>query len=117
LGYLKLQQEVQVLEGLQHRNIVQYLGTQRQATKLFILLEYASGGSVCVHSPAELSLHSLHLHSLHLHHRPYLQVQQALKKFGSFSEAVIRNYTLQMVQGLAYLHSQVYIHSATSVFR
>ena len=41
-----LEREIALLRTLDHPNIVQYRGTQRTETKLYIFLEYASGGSV-----------------------------------------------------------------------
>lgn len=78
-----LEREVQLLRNLEdHPNIVKYLGTQRTAKKLFIFLEYASGGSV----------------------------RSTLSRFGPFSEAVIRRYVLHTLQGLAFLHEHNIIH-------
>lgn len=50
--------------------------------RLYIYLEYASGGSI---------------HKL-------------LQEYGAFKEPVIRNYTRQILQGLAYLHNQNTVH-------
>jgi serine/threonine protein kinase len=58
------------------------LGTQRTKTKLNIFLEYASEGSVAT----------------------------ALHRFGPLSEFVVRKYTTQLLQGLAYLHARGVIH-------
>jgi len=79
-----LQLEISLLEELDHPNIIKYLGTQytHGGGRLNIFLEHASEGSV----------------------------QQALRKFGRLSELVIRKYTRQLLEGLAYLHSKGVIH-------
>jgi len=81
---LALQQEISLLQELDHPNIIKYLGTQytHQGTRLNIFLEHASEGSV----------------------------QQALRKFGALPEMVIRQYCRQLLSGLAYLHSRGVIH-------
>eukprot|EP00753_Platysulcus_tardus_P008248 PLAT15846.1.p1 GENE.PLAT15846.1~~PLAT15846.1.p1 ORF type:complete len:542 (+),score=221.91 PLAT15846.1:181-1626(+) len=77
-----LELEIQLLQELDHANIVKYLGMQRGKNKLHIFLEYASGGSVL----------------------------STLKSFGPLSEAVIRRYVKQILEGLAYLHTHGIIH-------
>lgn len=81
---LALQQEIRLLEELNHPNIIKYLGTQYShgGRRLNIFLEHASEGSV----------------------------QQALRKFGPLPELVIRQYCRQLLDGLAYLHGQGVIH-------
>lgn len=44
--YQKLQQEVDILRSLQHRNIVRYLGTSMQEHVVFIFMAYITGGSL-----------------------------------------------------------------------
>ena len=41
-----LEHEIALLKTLQHPNIVQYYGTRRARRKLYIILEFCSGGSV-----------------------------------------------------------------------
>ena len=77
-----LEAEVQLLQDLNHPNIVRYLGTQRTQDALNIFLEYVPGGSIA----------------------------SLLAKFGSFQESVVRVYTKQILQGLVYLHGQGVIH-------
>ena len=77
-----MEREIKLLRELDHPNIVQYLGTQRTKRRLYIFLEFASGGSV----------------------------SSRLKNFGTFSEAVIRRYTLHILRGLDYLHGHNIIH-------
>lgn len=59
--------------------------TEQLEDRLYIYLEYASGGSI---------------HKL-------------LQEYGAFKEPVIRNYTRQILQGLAYLHNQNTVHRYT----
>lgn len=56
--------------------------------KLYIYLEYVSGGSI---------------HKL-------------LQEYGEFSEPVIRSYTQQILSGLAYLHGKATVHRFILVF-
>ncbi|XP_031503374.1 mitogen-activated protein kinase kinase kinase YODA-like [Nymphaea colorata] len=78
----QLQQEIALLSRLRHPNIVQYYGSETVDDKLYIYLEYVSGGSI---------------HKL-------------LQEYGEFSEPVIRSYTQQILSGLAYLHGKATVH-------
>ncbi|PUZ76086.1 hypothetical protein GQ55_1G262600 [Panicum hallii var. hallii] len=78
----QLNQEVDILRQLSHQNIVQYYGSELTDEALSIYLEYVSGGSI---------------HKL-------------LRDYGPFKEPVIRNYTRQILSGLAYLHGRKTVH-------
>ncbi|KAF8772415.1 hypothetical protein HU200_005820 [Digitaria exilis] len=78
----QLNQEIDMLRQLSHPNIVQYLGSDLTDEALSIYLEYVSGGSI---------------HKL-------------LREYGPFKEPVIRNYTGQILAGLAYLHGRNTVH-------
>ncbi|XP_031483007.1 mitogen-activated protein kinase kinase kinase YODA-like [Nymphaea colorata] len=78
----QLGQEIALLSRLRHQNIVQYYGSETIDDKLYIYLEYVSGGSI---------------HKL-------------LQEYGAFSEPVIRSYTQQILSGLAYLHAKNTVH-------
>ncbi|XP_047168788.1 mitogen-activated protein kinase kinase kinase YODA-like [Vigna umbellata] len=75
-------QEIHLLSRLQHPNIVRYYGSETVDDKLYIYLEYVSGGSI---------------HKL-------------LREYGQFGELVIRSYTQQILSGLAYLHAKNTLH-------
>ncbi|KAF7130733.1 hypothetical protein RHSIM_Rhsim10G0135100 [Rhododendron simsii] len=77
-----LNQEIILLSQLSHPNIVQYCGSELGADKLFVYLEYVSGGSI---------------HKL-------------LQEYGAFREPVIQNYTRQILYGLAYSHGRTTVH-------
>ncbi|KAJ2786800.1 ATP binding, partial [Coemansia helicoidea] len=77
-----LRHELDLLKGLDHRNVVKYLGTDMDDVHLYIFLEYVSGGSV----------------------------SSALASFGMFPESLVRTYTGQIIEGLVYLHEQGIIH-------
>jgi mitogen-activated protein kinase kinase kinase len=62
--------------------IVQYLDSSSDGAHLNIFLEYVPGGSISL----------------------------LLKKFGSFEEALTKNWTGQILEGLVYLHSKDIIH-------
>ncbi|KAJ2711306.1 ATP binding [Coemansia sp. Cherry 401B] len=77
-----LRHELDLLKGLDHKNVVKYLGTDMDDTNLYIFLEYVSGGSV----------------------------SSALASYGMFPESLVRTYTAQIIEGLVYLHGQGIIH-------
>ncbi|KAE8705298.1 Mitogen-activated protein kinase kinase kinase YODA [Hibiscus syriacus] len=78
----QLMQEIALLSGLQHPNIVQYYGSEKVDDKLYIYLEYVSGGSI----------------------------YKILQDYGQLGELAIRSYTHQILSGLAYLHSKSTVH-------
>src|SRR5690606_20653645 len=77
-----LNQEIEMMQHLNHQNIVEYLGCERQELSFSIYLEYISGGSV----------------------------GSCLRKHGKFEEPVIRSLTRQVLSGLEYLHRQGILH-------
>lgn len=77
-----LKQEIDLLQGLQHQNIVQYLGTSSDDENLNIFLEYVPGGSIAF----------------------------MLQRWNTFKEPLIRSFVRQILQGLAYLHGRNIIH-------
>ena len=77
-----LKLEIELLQGLHHPHIVQYLGTSSDETHLNIFLEYVPGGSIAA----------------------------MLKQYNTFPEPLTRNFTRQILDGLSYLHSRNIIH-------
>lgn len=77
-----LKHEIELLQGLQHPNIVQYLGTSADDHNLNIFLEYVPGGSIA----------------------------EMLKSYNTFPEALIKNFVRQILAGLSYLHNRDIIH-------
>lgn len=77
-----LESEVGVLKGLQHENIVQYIGTEQTDEHLNIFLEYVPGGSI----------------------------SSKLASFGALPESTIKIYTKQILRGLQYLHAKRFMH-------
>ncbi|MED6191452.1 hypothetical protein PIB30_000552 [Stylosanthes scabra] len=78
----QLQQEIVLLSQLQHPNIVRYYGSETVEDKLYIYLEYVAGGSI----------------------------YKLLREYGQLGENAIRNYTRQILLGLAYLHAKNTVH-------
>lgn len=77
-----IRDEMMVLEILNHPNVVQYYGVEVHRDKVFIFMEYCQGGSLA-----------------------------GLLEYGRIEdEQVIQVYTLQMLEGLAYLHSCGVVH-------
>lgn len=77
-----LDQEIDTMQHLNHRNIVEYLGCERKEYSISIFLEYISGGSV----------------------------GSCLRKHGKFEEDLVRWLTWQTLEGLAYLHDKGVLH-------
>ncbi|GER46668.1 protein kinase superfamily protein [Striga asiatica] len=78
----QLGQEIALLSRLKHPNIVQYYGSETVDDKLYIYLEYVSGGSI----------------------------HKILQEYGKLGESAIRSYTQQILSGLAYLHATNTVH-------
>lgn len=78
-----VQQEIELMKTLDNEHIVKYIGSHTTDDFLYIVMEYAEGGSL-------------------------LHVQ---KKFGkTFPENLISQYMYQVLLGLDYLHKQSIIH-------
>lgn len=78
----QIKDELSVMEILQHPNIVEYYGIEVHREKVFIFEEYCQGGSIA-----------------------------ALLEHGRIEdETVLQVYTMQMLDGLAYLHSKGVVH-------
>lgn len=77
-----LKQEMTLLRELNHENIVRYLGSSSDSTKMNIFLEYIPGGSV----------------------------NTMLKMYGVFEEPLAKSFARQVLVGLKYLHSKDIIH-------
>ncbi|CAN5960651.1 unnamed protein product, partial [Sphagnum jensenii] len=78
---MQLEQEINLLSKFQHKNIVQYLGTQTEMDKLYIFLEFVSQGSLA----------------------------SVYNRYEMFSDQ-IRRYTQQILCGLKYLHDHHIVH-------
>ncbi|KAL3609894.1 hypothetical protein D5086_000914 [Populus alba] len=83
----QLGQEIMILSRLRHPNIVQYYGSETVEDKLYIYLEYVSGGSI----------------------------YKLLQEYGQFDEIAIRSCTQQILSGLAYLHAKNTVHRQCAV--
>ncbi|KAL0581706.1 ATP binding [Marasmius crinis-equi] len=77
-----LEHEIELLQDLQHDNIVQYLYSSLEDDCLNIFLEYVPGGSVTA----------------------------LLRNYGAFEETLVKNFVRQILQGLSYLHERGIIH-------
>jgi len=72
-----LENEIDLYKELKHPNIVSYLGHDYIEGKMYIYLEYMAAGSIA----------------------------QVLSQFGALDESVMARYTLDIIQGLKYLHT------------
>lgn len=80
--YLQIRDELNVMEMLHHPNVVEYYGIEVHRDKVYIFEEYCQGGSLA-----------------------------ALLEHGRIEdEGIIQVYTMQMLEGLAYLHSKGIVH-------
>lgn len=77
-----LKSEVSTLKDLNHLNIVQYLGFEEKEGIYSLFLEYVAGGSV----------------------------GSLIRMYGRFDDQLIRHLTVQVLRGLAYLHSTGILH-------
>jgi len=80
-----LRREIDLLCALpDHKHVVRYLGTEQtdDSQRLFIFLEYVSGGSL----------------------------SDMLQKFGALDESIVSIYTHQVLMGLTFLHSHNVVH-------
>lgn len=77
-----LRREIDLLRDLQHKNIVQYLGSNSDDEHFNIFLEYVPGGSVA----------------------------GMLNSYGQLQEPLIRSFVRQILDGLSYLHGKDIIH-------
>ncbi|KAH9794922.1 mitogen-activated protein kinase kinase kinase 5 [Citrus sinensis] len=75
--------EIKVLHHLKHENIVQYYGSEVVDDHLYIYLEYVHPGSIN---------------------------RYVCEHCGDITESIVRNFTRQILNGLAYLHSTNTIH-------
>ncbi|CAE6416710.1 unnamed protein product [Rhizoctonia solani] len=77
-----LKSESDTLRDLDHPHIVQYLGFEETVDVFSVFLEYVPGGSV----------------------------GSVLRKFGKFEDEVVRSFSRQIIDGLAYLHKSGILH-------
>ncbi|TFK36808.1 hypothetical protein BDQ12DRAFT_608772 [Crucibulum laeve] len=80
--YSQIKDELSVMEMLHHPNVVEYYGIEVHRDKVYIFEEYCQGGSLA-----------------------------ALLEHGRIEdEGIIQVYTMQMLEGLSYLHSKGIVH-------
>ena len=80
--YAQIKDELSVMELLHHPNVVEYYGIEVHRDRVYIFEEYCQGGSLA----------------------------QLLEHGRIEDEGIIQVYTMQMLEGLAYLHSKGIIH-------
>ncbi|KAK9014445.1 hypothetical protein V6N11_005602 [Hibiscus sabdariffa] len=79
-----VQEDLNIIMNLNHKNIVKYLGSSKTKSHLHIILEYVENGSLAnIIKP---------------------------NKFGPFPESLVAVYIAQVLEGLVYLHEQGVIH-------
>ncbi|KAI0080018.1 kinase [Panus rudis PR-1116 ss-1] len=80
--YSQIRDELNVMEMLHHPNVVEYYGIEVHRDKVYIFEEYCQGGSLA-----------------------------ALLEHGRIEdEGILQVYTMQLLEGLAYLHSKGVVH-------
>ncbi|KAF5384696.1 hypothetical protein D9757_006245 [Collybiopsis confluens] len=80
--YAQIKDELSVMELLHHPNVVEYYGIEVHRDKVYIFEEYCQGGSLAA----------------------------SLAHGRIEDERIIQVYTMQMLEGLAYLHSKGIVH-------
>ena len=90
---LKLESEI--LKDLDHPNIVQYLGFEETPSALSMYVEFF--GEQCIPTYMTFSF---------LEYVPGGSVGSCLSKHGKFDEDVTKSFTMQILNGLEYLHSK-----------
>ncbi|TDL28867.1 hypothetical protein BD410DRAFT_760578 [Rickenella mellea] len=80
--YKQIQDELRVMEMLHHPNVVEYYGIEVHRDKIYIFEEFCEGGSLAAN----------------------LEVGRIA------DEHIVQVYTMQMLEGLSYLHSQGIVH-------
>lgn len=80
--YAQIKDELSVMEMLHHPNVVEYYGIEVHRDRVYIFEEYCQGGSLA----------------------------QLLEHGRIEDEGIIQVYTMQMLEGLAYLHSKGIVH-------
>jgi mitogen-activated protein kinase kinase kinase len=80
--YSQIKEELSVMEMLHHPNVVEYYGIEVHRDKVYIFEEYCQGGSLA----------------------------SFLEHGRVEDEGITQVYTMQMLEGLSYLHSQNIVH-------
>lgn len=80
--FSQIKEELSVMEMLHHPNVVEYYGIEVHRDRVYIFEEYCQGGSLA-----------------------------ALLEYGRIEdEGIVQVYTMQMLEGLVYLHSRGIVH-------
>jgi serine/threonine protein kinase len=77
-----LRREIELLKDIHHVNVVRFLGVDRQNYVIYIQMEYVFGGNI----------------------------QEIVRNFGALGEDTAGKFTLQILEGLDYLHDKNIIH-------
>lgn len=77
-----IESEIQLLETLDHPNIIRYIGSTRDTGAFYIITELMESKSLT----------------------------HVIERFGNFDEALARRYLVQVLSGLQYLHQRSVIH-------
>jgi serine/threonine protein kinase len=78
----QVKREIELMEGLDHPNIVRYYGAELKDGVFSIFMELVPGGSLT----------------------------SMTKRYGKLEEKVVQIYTKQIVMGLSFLHSKGIVH-------
>jgi len=97
LGHIEaLDNEMNILQELDHPRIVRYLGHERMLTSS------SDDGSNSSQVPEKLAIFCEYL--------PGGSIAQAIRQFGPFDEEAVANHTRQILEGLKYLHENRVSH-------
>lgn len=105
-----LKAEIELLKDLDHPNIVLYLGMEQTPEFLSIFLEYVPGGSIGRIIRTHGKVRLPRSHSPPLRHSFGSFSDPRAEQSSQFEENVIKFFTLQILDGLEYLHSLGILH-------
>ncbi|VDM19696.1 unnamed protein product [Wuchereria bancrofti] len=107
-NFAVIQQEILMIRGCVHPNIIAYHGSYLRRDRLWIVMEYCSGGSLqdIYHSPFVGTAYEIQRGQIHA----TIPDRQGIMLTGPLSELQIAFVCRETLKGLHYLHSKGMVH-------